>query len=165
MFVLYTLLILIVLQAKVFCYQHKVGDLNSWNIPPSSNSDVYAKWSKNNVFRVKDSLLFLYPPSQDSVIQVTPQAYKSCNIKDPILENTTSLVEKKGIVKRGKSFQISIDGDGAIVYAPSEGPGAMSETADSPSYQQAFGSIPTNQLHLQSTDFNVLTSFVGLGIW
>ncbi|KAI8012127.1 Early nodulin-like protein 1 [Camellia lanceoleosa] len=44
-------------------------------------------------FNLGDSLLFLYPPSQDSVIQVTEQSYNSCNITDPIfyMNNGNSL--------------------------------------------------------------------------
>lgn len=52
----YTLQLLFVLQAKVLCFQHKVGDLNSWTVPTAANQGVYDKWSKNNIFRVKDSL-------------------------------------------------------------------------------------------------------------
>lgn len=37
--------------------------------------------------------VFLYPPSQDSVVQVTKESYKSCNLKNPILymDNGNSL--------------------------------------------------------------------------
>ncbi|KAL2903097.1 Early nodulin-like protein 1 [Bienertia sinuspersici] len=141
----------------------------------STNSNCIASQSL-----LLSTQMFLYPPSQDSVIQVTPQAYKSCNIKDPILSmnNGNSLFNitkpgeyyftsgEEGHCEKGQKLQISIDGDGAIVYAPSEGPGAMSETADSPSYQQAFGSIPTNSTSSPINRFSMfLTSFVGLGIW
>ncbi|XP_038982533.1 stellacyanin-like [Phoenix dactylifera] len=67
-----------------WCYQYKVGDLNSWGVPLPSNTHVYALWSQKYHFRLGDSLLFLYPPSQDSVIQVTERAYNSCSLVDPI---------------------------------------------------------------------------------
>ncbi|KMT12445.1 hypothetical protein BVRB_5g103740 [Beta vulgaris subsp. vulgaris] len=153
----YTLQLLFVLQAKVLCFQHKVGDLNSWTVPTAANQGVYDKWSKNNIFRVKDSLLFLYPPSQDSVIQVTPQAYKSCNLKDPILFmndgnslfNITQPGEfyftsgEEGHCQKGQKLHISLSGDGAVVYPPSEAPSAMSDTADATPSRPNFGSIPT----------------------
>ncbi|WOL10046.1 early nodulin-like protein 1 [Canna indica] len=40
---------------------------------------------QNHHFRLGDSLLFLYPPSQDSVVQVTERAFNSCSVEDPIL--------------------------------------------------------------------------------
>ncbi|XP_021757531.1 mavicyanin-like [Chenopodium quinoa] len=149
----YTLQLLILLQAKVFCFQHKVGDLSAWNIPTAANPDVYIKWSNKTSFRVGDSLMFLYPPSQDSVIQVTPQSYKTCNIKDPILfmNDGNSLFNitqpgdfyftsgEAGHCQKGQKLHIFLDGKGAIAYAPSEAETA----ADGPSYQQNFGSIPT----------------------
>ncbi|KAM1002544.1 hypothetical protein ACFX2C_002964 [Malus domestica] len=73
------------IQSQVFCYQYKVEDLDAWGIPTSANPQIYIKWSKYHQFKLGDSLLFLYPPSQDSVIQVTAQSYGSCNLKDPIL--------------------------------------------------------------------------------
>ncbi|KAI4326545.1 hypothetical protein MLD38_031849 [Melastoma candidum] len=66
-------------------YQNKVGDLNAWGIPPPSNPRVYSLWSEYNHPLVGDSLLFLYPPSQDSVIPVTVAAFAGCNTSDPIL--------------------------------------------------------------------------------
>ncbi|KAM1760138.1 hypothetical protein ACFX11_003050 [Malus domestica] len=76
---------LMLIQSQVLCYQYKVGDLDAWGIPTSANPQVYIKWSKYHQFKLGDSFLFLYPPSQDSVIQVTAQSYGSCNLKDPIL--------------------------------------------------------------------------------
>lgn len=124
--------------------------------------------------------VFLYPPSQDSVIQVTPQAFKSCNLKDPILfmNDGNSLFNitqpgdfyftsgEAGHCQKGQKLQISLAGDGAIVYAPSEGPGAMSETADGPSYQQAFGSIPTASTSSPILRFSAfLGSLIVSAIW
>ncbi|KAM0935125.1 putative Phytocyanin domain, cupredoxin [Dioscorea sansibarensis] len=79
------LLLLIQTQTSL-SYQYKVGDLDSWGVPPPSNKHVYSYWSQRHHFQIGDSLLFLYPPSQDSVIQVTMQAFNSCSISDPILK-------------------------------------------------------------------------------
>nr|GLL27521.1 stellacyanin-like [Ipomoea trifida] len=100
------LFLLLTYTSSVFCYQYKVGDLASWNVPSSSNRDVYIKWSKNQTFKIGDSLFFLYPPSQDSVIQVTRQSYRTCNLKDPILSlnNGNSLFN---ITAPGNFFFIS----------------------------------------------------------
>ncbi|KAJ0971094.1 hypothetical protein J5N97_019053 [Dioscorea zingiberensis] len=79
-------LLLLINTHTALSYHYKVGDLDSWGVPPSSNSHVYSYWSQRHQFQIGDSLLFLYPPSQDSVIQVTQQAFNSCSIADPILK-------------------------------------------------------------------------------
>ncbi|KAK9274616.1 hypothetical protein L1049_021866 [Liquidambar formosana] len=145
---------LVLLQTKVFCYQYKVGDLDAWGIPTSANSDVYTYWPKNHVFKIGDSLLFLYPPSQDSVIQVTQQSFNTCNLKDPILYmnngnslfNITSLGDfyftsgTAGHCEKKQKLHISV-GNGSTAYSPSYGPGALPDTA-APSYTPVFGNIP-----------------------
>ncbi|KAI9091580.1 hypothetical protein K1719_028023 [Acacia pycnantha] len=42
---------------------------------------------------IGDSIVFLYPPSRDSMIQVTAESYKSCNLKNLIfyMNNGNSL--------------------------------------------------------------------------
>lgn len=52
----YAFQLLILLQTKVLCFQHKVGDLDAWGIPTSANPQVYAKWSKYNTIKIGDSL-------------------------------------------------------------------------------------------------------------
>ncbi|KAL7111101.1 hypothetical protein ACP275_05G066800 [Erythranthe tilingii] len=133
---------------------YKVGDLDGWGIPPSSNPQVYTKWSKNHKFKIGDSLFFLYPPSQDSVIQVTAESYSSCNIKDPILymNNGNSLFNitkgsdlyftsgAVGNCEKSQKLHISLGGNGssAADSPPADGPAA----ASAPSYPTVFGSIP-----------------------
>eukprot|EP01018_Ginkgo_biloba_P009894 Gb_09364 [translate_table: standard] len=65
-------------------YQFKVGGLDAWGLPTAVKPDIYTQWAAKNKFHVGDSLLFLYPPSQDSVIQVTEEAYHKCNSSNPI---------------------------------------------------------------------------------
>ncbi|GMI66011.1 hypothetical protein HRI_000270400 [Hibiscus trionum] len=147
---------LLILQTQVLCYQYKVGDLDAWGIPTGVNPQVYAKWTKVNSFKPGDSLLFLYPPSQDSVIQVTEQSYNTCNLKDPILymNNGNSLfnITKPGeyfftsgeaghCEKKQKLYIAVLSGNGST-SAPSYAPSALPDTASSPSYPTVFGSIP-----------------------
>ncbi|XP_031495296.1 early nodulin-like protein 1 [Nymphaea colorata] len=75
---------LLFLQATAFCYQFKVGDLDSWGMPASVSPKIYENWPQKKEFRIGDSLLFLYPPSEDSVVQVTEDAYNICNTSNPI---------------------------------------------------------------------------------
>lgn len=96
--------------------------------------------------------VFLYPPSQDSVIQVTEQSYKDCNLKDPILymNNGNSLFNftaegvfyftsgEPGHCEKNQKLYIAT-GNGTA-YSPSYGPSALPDSA--PSYPTVFGSIP-----------------------
>ncbi|KEH42900.1 putative cupredoxin [Medicago truncatula] len=162
------LLTLLQIQTKVFCYQFKVGDLNAWGIPTSANPQVYAKWSKFHNFTLGDSLLFLYPPSQDSLIQVTQESYKSCNTKDPILymNNGNSLFNitshgdfyftsgENGHCQKNQKIHISVGGTGNV-DAEANSP-SSSLPASAPSSQTVFGSIPvapssSNSPHPTST--------------
>lgn len=65
---------------------YKVGDLDAWGIPPASKPDVYSQWAKSIHFALGDSIWFLYPPSQDSVVQVTARAFATCEVSDPVLK-------------------------------------------------------------------------------
>ncbi|CAJ1976349.1 unnamed protein product [Sphenostylis stenocarpa] len=152
--VVFFLLTLVQIQAKVLCYQYKVGDLDAWGIP-TSNSKVYTNWSKYHNLTIGDSLLFLYPPSQDSVIQVTEESYMKCNIKDPILymNNGNSLfnITSKGQFyftsgvaghcQKNQKLHIAV-GEGIVENTgTAPGPGS-SLPASAPSYPTVFGNIP-----------------------
>ncbi|XP_019200501.1 PREDICTED: stellacyanin-like [Ipomoea nil] len=165
--------------SSVFCYQYKVGDLASWNVPSSSNPDVYIKWSKNQTFKIGDSLFFLYPPSQDSVIQVTKESYRTCNLKDPILylNNGNSLFNitapgniffisgAKGHCQNSQKLQVFVAGgngsagydDGADIPIAS----APAAAAAGPSSND-FGSIPSQ--HSSSPSLKTPISAVSAAI-
>ncbi|XP_051183791.1 early nodulin-like protein 8 [Lolium perenne] len=64
---------------------YKVGGLDAWAPPPASKPDVYVQWGKSLPFKLGDSLFFLYPPSQDSAVQVTAKAFAACDVSDPVL--------------------------------------------------------------------------------
>ncbi|EXB39947.1 Early nodulin-like protein 2 [Morus notabilis] len=154
LFFLLHVLLLSLMQTKVSSYQYKVGDLDAWGIPTSANPQVYATWSKYHTFSIGDSLLFFYPPSQDSVIQVTAQSYNSCNLKDPILymNNGNSLFNitaegeyfftsgKPGHCGKKQKLHILVGNVTATAFSPSYGPSALPDTA--PSYPTVFGTIP-----------------------
>uniref|UniRef100_A0A7N0UII7 Phytocyanin domain-containing protein n=1 Tax=Kalanchoe fedtschenkoi TaxID=63787 RepID=A0A7N0UII7_KALFE len=154
---LYVFKILLLLAAayteQVHSKQYKVGDLDAWGIPTAANPHVYTTWSKKHDFKIGDSLLFLYPPSQDSVIQVREGSFKTCNLEDPILHmddgnslfNITSngtfyfTSGEAGHCGKQQKLQISI-GEGED--AASDGPSSSADVS-SPSYQPAFGTIPS----------------------
>ncbi|KAK4262942.1 hypothetical protein QN277_028432 [Acacia crassicarpa] len=155
-FLICLLLTSLLLQTKVLCFTYKVGDLDSWGIPTSSNPDIYTKWSKYHNLTIGDSILFLYPPSQDSVIQVTAESYKSCNLKNPILYmndgNSLFNITSNGVFyftsgeaghcQKNQKLRIVVgDGNGVL---PSDGPtGSLpGDAAGAPSYPTVFGSIP-----------------------
>jgi len=52
----FLLLTLVQIQTKVFGYQYKVGDLDAWAIPTSTNPQVYKKWSQYHNLTIGDSL-------------------------------------------------------------------------------------------------------------
>ncbi|XP_027079667.1 early nodulin-like protein 8 [Coffea arabica] len=147
-------LYLLIQTATVCCYQYKVGDLDAWNVPSSANPDVYHIWSSNHNFTIGDSLLFLYPPSQDSVIQVTAQSYKSCNLKDPILTmndgNSLFNITSPGLFyftsgvpghcEKSQKIRIAVPGNGSYVFPPDD-----ASTAPSPSYPTVFGPMPMQE--------------------
>lgn len=98
--------------------------------------------------------VFLYPPSQDSVIQVGEESYNSCNLKDPILYmnngnslfNITSHGEfyftsgQQGNCDKKQKLHISVLSGNGSAYSPSYGPSALPETSSS--YPTVFGTIP-----------------------
>ncbi|CAN6864739.1 unnamed protein product [Brassica oleracea] len=149
------MVLLMILLVQVSSTQYKVGDLDSWGIP--TDAKVYSKWPKSHSFKIGDSLLFLYPPSEDSMIQVTASNFKSCNTKDPILymndgnslfnltQNGTFYFTSghPGHCQKYQKLIVSVGPYSAEADALS--PSSSSADADAPSYQNAFGSIPLSQ--------------------
>nr|XP_043629694.1 mavicyanin-like [Erigeron canadensis] len=177
----FAIIFFVLIQTNVLAYQYQVGNLQSWNIPTSEDPKVYTNWPKKLNFRIGDSLLFLYPPSQDSVIQVTKESYNACNLKDPILfmNNGNSLFNitspgvfyftsgVSGHCGKGQKLQISVlAADGSLPLPPASGPsGALADSA--PSYPTVFGGIPSGPSSSSSTiKMSVLISAaIGLVIY
>ncbi|KAK8966512.1 Early nodulin-like protein 1 [Platanthera guangdongensis] len=61
--------------------QFRVGGSMGWAVPADLNARSYNQWAEKNRFRIGDSLceLFVYPPYEDSVLQVDEKAYANCN--------------------------------------------------------------------------------------
>ncbi|KAJ9148134.1 hypothetical protein P3X46_030221 [Hevea brasiliensis] len=176
--VLYSFQLFFLVQIQVSCYQYKVGDLDAWGIPTSANPQVYSFWPKYHTFQIGDSLLFLYPPSQDSVIQVTEQNYNSCNLTDPLLymNNGNSLFNitapgvfyftsgVPGHCEQKQKLRISLLSGNGSAYSPSYGPSALPETA-APSYPTVFGTIPLPPSSSPTKRFSIfLSAFIGAAI-
>ncbi|KAL1197353.1 Early nodulin-like protein 9 [Cardamine amara subsp. amara] len=66
---------------KAYAREFTVGGAKGWTVP--SGSQVYGQWAEQSRFQIGDSLLFVYQPNQDSVLQVTRDAYDSCNTNAP----------------------------------------------------------------------------------
>nr|ABK23034.1 unknown [Picea sitchensis] len=64
--------------------EFRVGGKNGWVVPNNTNTLNYSDWAGRNRFQVGDSLVFVYNPSEDSVLQVSEGDYKSCSTSDPI---------------------------------------------------------------------------------
>ncbi|KAI7753428.1 hypothetical protein M8C21_022815 [Ambrosia artemisiifolia] len=166
------ILFFMLIESNVFAYQYQVGNLQAWNLPTSTDPKVYTNWPKKLTFKIGDSLLFLYPPSQDSVIQVTKESYNTCNIKNPILYmddgNSLFNITSPGVFyftsgvsghcEKSQKLQISVyASDGSLPEPPAYGPsGALADTA--PSYPTVFGGIPTGPSPSSSSSLNIKTS-------
>ncbi|XP_043715817.1 mavicyanin-like [Telopea speciosissima] len=174
--------VLMLLQTNVLCYQYQVGDLHAWGMPTSANPNIYTNWSQTNQVKIGDSVFFLYPPSQDSVIQVTEQAFNACNLKNPILSmddgnslfNITSpgrFYFTSGIpghCENSQKLQISVLFANGSALPPSYyGYDISASPAPSPSYSTASGSTPTasSSLPLQSFSSTILAAVFGATIF
>ncbi|XP_077247519.1 early nodulin-like protein 8 [Tasmannia lanceolata] len=138
---------LVFLQTIVLCNQYKVGDLDAWGIPTPANPHIYTNWSKKHQFKIGDSLLFIYPPSQDSLVQVTVQAFNGCNISDPILHmddgnsvfNLTSpgnfyfTSGASGHCQKSQKLEVTVGSTNGSALPPSYAPTILPETSPSTS--------------------------------
>ncbi|XVF03959.1 hypothetical protein REPUB_Repub05bG0038700 [Reevesia pubescens] len=59
-----------------------------WGLQNGTNAENYNKWAERNRFQIGDSLVFIYTPNDDSVLHVTAEAYKKCNVESPISKYT-----------------------------------------------------------------------------
>uniref|UniRef100_A0A453FU37 Phytocyanin domain-containing protein n=1 Tax=Aegilops tauschii subsp. strangulata TaxID=200361 RepID=A0A453FU37_AEGTS len=55
-------------------------------ISPSTKPNVYMRWAMSVPVKLGDALFFLYPPSQDSAVQVTAKAFAACDVSGPLLK-------------------------------------------------------------------------------
>ncbi|KAJ8434810.1 hypothetical protein Cgig2_033532 [Carnegiea gigantea] len=59
------------------------GKADAWKVP-SSEAESLNKWAEKNRFQIGDYLVWKYDSKKDSVLQVTREAYLSCNTTGPI---------------------------------------------------------------------------------
>ncbi|KAK8523478.1 hypothetical protein V6N13_113422 [Hibiscus sabdariffa] len=81
------------------------GKTHAWKIP-SSQSDSLNRWAEKARFRLGDSLVWKYDGGKDSVLQVTREAYVSCNTSNPLAEFKDGDTKVK-LLKSGPYFFIS----------------------------------------------------------
>ncbi|CAN7097607.1 early nodulin-like protein 3 [Brassica rapa] len=80
------LVCLLVIINTVCAREFVVGGSKGWTVP--SDDQLYDQWAEKSRFQISDSLLFIYQPNQDSVLQVTRDAYDSCNTDEPTAKFT-----------------------------------------------------------------------------
>ncbi|CAH8355534.1 unnamed protein product [Eruca vesicaria subsp. sativa] len=146
---------------KAYAREFTVGGAKGWTVP--SGSQVYSQWAEKSRFQVGDSLLFVYQPDQDSVLQVTKDAYDSCNTDAP----TAKFADGKtsfALTHSGPYYFISGNKDSCnkneklvvIVMAdrsgksspPSQAPAPSGEAAPSPPFTSNLeppATTPTSQ--------------------
>ncbi|XP_071723948.1 early nodulin-like protein 14 [Rutidosis leptorrhynchoides] len=75
------------------------GKTDSWKIP-TAQSDTINQWAGDSRFRIGDTLVLNYDKEKDSVLEVTKEAYMSCNTSNPITEykdgNTKVKLDRSG---------------------------------------------------------------------
>ncbi|XP_074280462.1 early nodulin-like protein 13 [Silene latifolia] len=76
------------------------GKPDAWKVPSSSDSESLNKWASKNRFVIGDNLVWKYDSKKDSVLQVTREAYLTCNTTNPIAEHkndeTKVVLDKAG---------------------------------------------------------------------
>ncbi|CAH2053205.1 unnamed protein product [Thlaspi arvense] len=122
---------------KAYAREFAVGGAKGWTVP--SGSQVYSQWAEQSRFQIGDSLLFVYQPNQDSVLQVTRDAYDSCKTDAP----TAKFADGKtsfALTHSGPYYFISGNKDNCnkneklvvIVMADRSGGGNNNATSSSP---------------------------------
>ncbi|KAL6629876.1 hypothetical protein ACP70R_029641 [Stipagrostis hirtigluma subsp. patula] len=56
----------------------QVGGAHGWSVP-AAGAESFNAWATKNRFQVGDTLEFVYPSDQDSVLLVDPADYNACN--------------------------------------------------------------------------------------
>ncbi|KAJ9672051.1 hypothetical protein PVL29_025621 [Vitis rotundifolia] len=74
---------LLLLMQKVCAAEFKVGGSNGWSVPADAALS-YNQWAERNRFQMGDSLLFVYPAGNDSVLYVNKDDYNNCNTATPL---------------------------------------------------------------------------------
>lgn len=103
--------------------------------------------------------MFLYPPSQDSVLRVTERAYKQCDGSDPItkfadgnsLYNITApgnyyfISGEKGHCEKHQKLEIHVASADGKFFPPTDSDSDSGSPAAAPSYPTVFGPMPMGE--------------------
>ncbi|CAI0436501.1 unnamed protein product [Linum tenue] len=76
------LMLLSLQQASAF--QFTVGGAKGWTVPDNSSALNYNSWAERNRFSTGDSILFMYNPDRDSVLEVSKGDYDNCTTTSPV---------------------------------------------------------------------------------
>ncbi|XWS27886.1 hypothetical protein CRYUN_Cryun25bG0018500 [Craigia yunnanensis] len=60
----------------------------NWGLHNGTTAKNYDQWAEKNRFQIGDSIVFIYTPNDDSVLHVTAEDYKNCNVESPISKYT-----------------------------------------------------------------------------
>ncbi|GLT83504.1 hypothetical protein SLE2022_017910 [Rubroshorea leprosula] len=80
------LLCLLMFVHKAQAREFTVGN-SGWGVRTTS-TESYNQWAERNRFQIGDSLVFVYSPNEDSVLQVTKEAYDNCTTDAPLAKYT-----------------------------------------------------------------------------
>ncbi|KAJ8747502.1 hypothetical protein K2173_009239 [Erythroxylum novogranatense] len=73
---------------KTTAIQFPVGEAKGWAVPDNSSTNSHNQWAERMRFQIGDSLLFVYNPDQDSVLQVKKEDYENCTTTSPLTKYT-----------------------------------------------------------------------------
>ncbi|GMH08006.1 hypothetical protein Nepgr_009846 [Nepenthes gracilis] len=127
------------------------GRVGAWKVP-SSETESLNKWAESSRFQVGDYLVWEYDGKKDSVLQVTRDAYHSCNTTRPIEEYRNG--ETKVRLDRSGPFYFISGAEGhcekgqkliVVVMAPRRNKqNALASPAPSPAEVEAPAISPTS---------------------
>ncbi|XP_010417263.1 PREDICTED: early nodulin-like protein 1 [Camelina sativa] len=140
------------------------GKSGDWKIPPSS-SYSFTEWAQKARFKVGDFIVFRYEAGKDSVLEVTKEAYNSCNTTNPLANYTDGETKVKldrsgpfyfisganGHCEKGQKLSLVVISPRHSVISPAPSPG---EFEDGP----ALAPAPT------SGSVRLGGGYVGLGL-
>ncbi|KAK9698151.1 hypothetical protein RND81_08G085400 [Saponaria officinalis] len=96
----YLILVISMMLSYTEARDHLVGGkADAWKVP-SSETESLNNWAEKNRFNIGDILVWKYDSKKDSVMQVTREAYLTCNTSNPIAEHkddeTKVVLDKPG---------------------------------------------------------------------
>ncbi|KAI9184723.1 hypothetical protein LWI28_000493 [Acer negundo] len=83
------LCVMLFIQKSYATTQFLVGGKGNWGAPTDNSTINYSQWAESKRFQIGDSLVFNYQAGQDSVLQVTREAYNNCSTTDMPMANFT----------------------------------------------------------------------------